>query len=398
MLTISEKAKGFPYSPIRKLVPFSVAAKARGIKVYHLNIGQPDIPAPQEAIDAVKNNITTSVEYSFSEGNSSYVNVLRDYYKTVNIPLEYKDIIVTTGGSEAIVFAFNAIVNAGDEIIIPEPFYANYITFAKQCGANVVPITASIENGFALPAIADFEAKITPKTKAIMICNPSNPTGQLYSKEELEQLAQIAIKHNLYVISDEVYRDFIYDGEGKMHYSIMEIDGMENHAIMIDSVSKKFSMCGIRIGAIVSRNKEVMDAAMRLAQARLSPPLFGQIASEAAFGIGRKYFDEVNAEYKKRRDFLYEALNKIPNVYCPKPKGAFYLICKLPVDNIDKFAQWLLEDFSYEGETVMLAPASGFYATPGLGLQEARLAYVLDVKDLKRSAEILEKALEAYNK
>ncbi len=397
MLTISEKAKGFPYSPIRKLVPFSVAAKARGIKVYHLNIGQPDIPAPQEAIDAVKNTITTSVEYSFSEGNSSYVNVLRDYYNSVNIPLEYKDIIVTTGGSEAIVFAMNAIVNTGDEIIIPEPFYANYITFAKQCGANVVPITANIEDAFALPPSEAFEAKITPRTKAIMICNPSNPTGQLYTKEELEKLAAIAKKHNLYIISDEVYRDFIYDGEGKMHYSILEIEGMENHAIMIDSVSKKFSMCGIRIGAIVSRNKEIMDAAMRLAQARLSPPLFGQIASEAAFGIGRKYFDDVNAEYKKRRDFLYEALNKIPNVYCPKPKGAFYLICKLPVDNIDKFAQWLLEDFSYEGETVMLAPASGFYATPGLGTQEARLAYVLDVKDLERSAIILEKALEAYN-
>ncbi len=398
MLTISDKAKGFPYSPIRKLVPFSVAAKARGVKVYHLNIGQPDIPAPQEAIDAVKNTITTSVEYSFSEGNSSYVNVLRNYYNSVNIPLEYKDIIVTTGGSEAIVFAFNAIVNPGDEIIIPEPFYANYITFAKQCGANVVPITASIENGFALPASEAFEAKITAKTKAIMICNPSNPTGQLYTKEELENLATIAKKHNLYIISDEVYRDFIYDGEGKQHYSILEIEGMENHAIMIDSVSKKFSMCGIRIGAIVSRNKEIMDAAMRLAQARLSPPLFGQIASEAAFGIGQKYFDDVNAEYKKRRDFLYNALNKIPNVYCPKPKGAFYLICKLPVDNIDKFAQWLLEEFSYENETVMLAPASGFYATPGLGTQEARLAYVLDVKDLERSALILEKALEAYNK
>ncbi len=398
MLNISEKAKGFPYSPIRKLVPYSVAAKARGIKVYHLNIGQPDIPAPQEAIDAVKNTITTSVEYSFSEGNHSYVNVLVDYYKSVNIPITMKDIIVTTGGSEAIVFALNAIINPGDEALIPEPFYANYTTFAKQCGANVVPITASIENGFALPAIETFEEKITPRTKAIMICNPSNPTGYLYSREELEKLSAIAKKHNLYIISDEVYRDFIYDGEGKLHYSIMEIDGMEEHAIMIDSVSKKFSMCGIRIGAIVSRNKEVMDAAMRLAQARLSPPLFGQIASEAAFGIGKKYFEEVNAEYKKRRDFLYEALNRIPNVTCPKPKGAFYLIVKLPVDNVDKFAVWLLESFSYEGETVMLAPASGFYATPGLGQQEARLAYVLEVEELGRAAVILEKAIEEYNR
>lgn len=398
MLTISEKAKGFPYSPIRKLVPYSVAAKQRGIKVYHLNIGQPDIPAPQEAIDAVKNSITTSVEYSFSEGNHSYVNVLVDYYNSVNIPVKKEDIIVTTGGSEAIVFALNAIINAGDEILIPEPFYANYTTFAKQCEAVVVPITASIENGFALPAMETFEEKITPRTKAIMICNPSNPTGYLYSKEELEKLSEIAKKHSLYIISDEVYRDFIYDGEGKLHYSIMEIEGMENHAIMIDSVSKKFSMCGVRIGAIVSRNKEIMDAAMRLAQARLSPPLFGQIASEAAFGIGRKYFDDVNAEYKKRRDFLYEALNKIPNVTCPKPRGAFYLIVKLPVNNVDNFAKWLLESFSYEGETVMLAPASGFYATEGLGVQEARLAYVLDIEDLRRSAIILENAIEEFNK
>lgn len=396
MLTISEKAKGFPYSPIRKLVPFAEAAKSRGVKVYHLNIGQPDIPAPQIAIDAVKAGITTNIAYTFSEGIRSYGEILAKYYNSVNIPVKKSDIIVTTGGSEAIIFAMNSIINNGDEILIPEPFYANYTCFAMQCNAVVVPITARIEDNFALPPIESFEDKITPKTKAIMICNPSNPTGYLYSKAELEKLRDIAVKHDLFIISDEVYRDFCYDG--KKHISIMEIEGMENHAIMIDSVSKKFSMCGVRIGAIVSRNREVMDAAMRLAQARLSPPLFGQMASEAAFGVSKEYFESVNAEYKRRRNFLVEELNKIPNVNCPMPQGAFYAIVQLPVDDVDTFAKWLLESFSYEGGTVMLAPASGFYATPGLGKREARLAYVLEIEDLKKSVEILAKALEAYNK
>lgn len=396
MLTISNKAKAFPYSPIRKLVPFAEAAKSRGIKVYHLNIGQPDIPAPQEAIDAVKRDITTSIAYSFSEGNRSYGEVLEKYYNIVKVPVKKSDIIVTTGGSEAIIFALNAIINNGDEILIPEPFYANYTCFAMQCNAVVVPITARIEDNFALPAIESFEDKITPKTKAILICNPSNPTGYLYSKEELEKLRDMAIKHDLFIIADEVYRDFCYDG--KVHISIMEIEGMENHAIMIDSVSKKFSMCGVRVGAIVSRNKEVMDAAMRLAQARLSPPLLGQIASEGAFTVSKDYFDKVNSEYIHRRNFLVEELNKIPNVICPMPSGAFYAMVQFPVDDVDTFAKWLLESFSYEGGTVMLAPASGFYATPDIGKQQARLAYVLEIEDLRKAVAILAKGIEAYNK
>lgn len=395
MLTISKKAKSLPYSPIRKLVPFAEAAKSRGLKVYHLNIGQPDIPAPQIAVDAVKNSVSTSLAYTFSEGIRSYTDVLVSYYESVNITLDKSNIIVTTGGSEAIVFAMNAIFNTDDEVLIPEPFYANYTAFAMQCNTKVVPITASIENNFALPPIESFEEKITPRTKGILICNPSNPTGYLYSKKELIKLRDLALKHNLFIISDEVYRDFCYDGS--IHTSIMEISGLENNAVMIDSVSKKFSMCGIRIGAIVSRNKEVMDVAMRLAQARLSPPLFGQIASEAAFSVSKEYFEEVNKEYTLRRDFMVGELNKIPNVVCPMPKGAFYAIVKLPVDDVDVFAKWMLESFSYEGGTVMLAPASGFYATPGLGKQEARLAYVLNIEELGKAVKILEKAIEAYN-
>lgn len=395
MLSVSSKGKLLPYSPIRKLVPFAEAAKERGIKVYHLNIGQPDIPAPQIAVDAVCKNASTTLAYSSSEGVSSYTKVLVDYYNSVNINIDKSNIIVTTGGTEAVMFAMNAIFDNGDEVLVPEPFYANYTAFAMQCSAVVVPITANIETNFALPPIESFEDKITSKTRAILICNPSNPTGYLYSKEELEKLRDIAIKHNLFIISDEVYRDFCYDGAS--HTSIMEIEGLEQHAIMIDSVSKKFSMCGIRIGAIVSRNAEIMDIAMRLAQARLSPPLLGQIASEAAFGVSAKYFEEVNAEYKLRRNFLVSELNKIPNVICPMPKGAFYVIVKFPVDDVDTFAKWLLESFSYEGGTVMIAPASGFYATPGLGTQEARLAYVLNTEDLGRSVKILEKGIEAYN-
>ncbi|MEG0499665.1 MAG: pyridoxal phosphate-dependent aminotransferase, partial [Rikenellaceae bacterium] len=345
--------------------------------------------------EAVKTNITTSIAYSFSEGVRSYGEILAKYYNSINIPVKKSDIIVTTGGSEAIIFALNSIMNNGDEILIPEPFYANYTCFAMQCNAVVVPITARIENNFALPPIESFEDKITPKTKAIIICNPGNPTGYLYSKAELEKLRDIAVKHDLFIIADEVYRDFCYDGA--KHVSIMEIEGMENHAIMIDSVSKKFSMCGVRVGAIVSRNREVMDAAMRLAQARLSPPLFGQMAAEGAFSVSKDYFEKVNAEYKRRRNFLVEELNKIPNVFCPMPKGAFYAIVKLPVDDVDVFAKWMLESFSYEGGTVMVAPASGFYATPGLGKQEARLAYVLEIEDLKKAVQILAKGIEAYN-
>lgn len=395
MVSISKKANNLPYSPIRKLASYAEAAKKRGIKVYYLNIGQPDIAAPQVAIDAVKEHISTRVEYTFSEGTHSYCKTLVKYYNSINIPVEKSDIIVTTGGSEALIFTINAIADDGDEILIPEPFYANYNTFAVQCGAEVVPITSTLESNYALPEIETFETKITDKTKAIMICNPSNPTGYLYSREELEKLRDLAVKHNIYIICDEVYRDFCY--EGGEHVSILEIEGMEQHGIIIDSVSKKFSMCGVRIGAVVSKNKMFMDAVMRQAQARLSPPLFGQIASEAAFGVGQEYFSAVNAEYMKRRNFLVEALNKIEGVSCPMPKGAFYAMVKLPVDDVDIFSQWLLEHFEYEGATVMIAPASGFYATKGLGKQEARIAYVLDVKDLEKSVIILEKAIEKYN-
>ncbi len=395
MVKISEKAKNFPASPIRKLVPFAEAAKQRGTKVYHLNIGQPDIPAPDEVIEALRREVTTDVAYTFSQGTNSYCNTLIEYYKSVNIPLEKSELIVTTGGSEALLFALNAVLNDGEEVLVPEPFYANYKSFAQLSGGVIVPITAYIDDNFALPSIESFEEKITPKTRAIMISNPSNPTGYLYSRTELEKLRDIAIKHDLFIISDEVYRDFCYDGT--THISIMEIEGLEQHSIMIDSVSKKFSMCGVRIGAIVSRNKDVMMAAMRLAQSRLSPPLFGQIASEAAFGVGPEYFDEVKEEYTLRRDFFVNALRNIPNVICPMPQGAFYVIAELPVDDADEFAKWMLESFSYEGETVMIAPGSGFYASPGAGKQQARLAYVLNNNDLGRAALVLEKALEAYN-
>ncbi len=395
MVKISARAERFPQSPIRKLVPFAEAAKQRGVKVYHLNIGQPDIPAPQEAIEAIKREVSTDVAYTFSEGTRSYNNVLLDYYKSVNIPLERSELIVTTGGSEALLFALNAIMNDGDEVLVPEPFYANYKSFTELSGAVIVPITAYIDNNFALPSIESFEEKITPRTKAIMISNPSNPTGYLYSTEELLKLRDIAIKHDLFIISDEVYRDFCYDGTS--HTSIMEIEGLEEHAIMIDSVSKKFSMCGVRIGAIISRNKDVMGASMRLAQSRLSPPLFGQIASEAAFSAGESYFDEVKAEYTKRRDFFVESLRNIPGLICPMPQGAFYVIVELPVEDADDFALWMLENFSYEGGTVMMAPGSGFYATEGAGKNQARLAYVLETEELRKAVEILGKGLEAYN-
>lgn len=396
MPTLSKKAEVMPASPIRKLVPYSVAAKKRGIKVYHLNIGQPDIDAPECAVNAIRNLPTNAVEYTQSEGIVEYQTGLVKYYEKNRINIDAKDILVTNGGSEAIIFVLTACLNEGEEVIIPEPFYANYNGFAVETGVVVKPIVSSIENDFALPAISEFEKVITPKTKAIMICNPGNPTGYLYSKEELMELRDLAIKHDLYIISDEVYREFCYDGN--THSSIMELEGLEDNAIMIDSVSKRYSMCGARVGAVVTRNRKLIDAIMKLAQARLCPPYFGQVAALAALQTPDSYFAEVHKEYTARRDCMVEGLNKIEGVYCPNPKGAFYAVVKLPIDDSDKFAQWLLEEFSYENETVMVAPATGFYSTPGLGKNEVRVAYVLKLEDLKKSIFIIEKALEAYNK
>lgn len=396
MPKISNKGQQMPESPIRKLVPFSEIAKKKGHKVYHLNIGQPDIKTPEVALNAVKNADITVLEYSHSAGFESYRNKLSLYYKNQGLPIDLADIIITTGGSEALLFAMGTTMDQGDEIIIPEPFYANYNGFSTASGVNVVPVISTIDEGFALPPISAFEKLITPKTKAILICNPGNPTGYLYSKEEILQLAEIVKKHDLFLIADEVYREFIYDGEE--HFSIMNVPGLEENAIMIDSVSKRYSMCGARIGCIVSKNKEVMAAAMKFAQARLSPPTFAQIASEAALETPQSYFDEVITEYKDRRDTLIEELQKIEGVKVATPKGAFYCIAKLPVKSADDFAQWLLESYDFNGETVMVAPAAGFYSTPGVGLDEVRIAYVLKKEDLIRSVEILREALKAYNK
>lgn len=385
-----------PESPIRKLVPYSEIAKKKGHKVYHLNIGQPDIKTPEVALNAVKNADISVLEYSHSAGFESYRTKLSSYYKKQGLPIEVADIIITTGGSEALLFAMGTTMDQGDEIIIPEPFYANYNGFSTASGVTVVPVISTIDKGFALPPISAFEKLITPKTKAILICNPGNPTGYLYSKEEILQLAEIVKKHDLFLIADEVYREFIYDGEE--HFSIMNVPGLEENAIMIDSVSKRYSMCGARIGCIVSKNKEVMAASMKFAQARLSPPTFAQIASEAALETPQSYFDEVITEYKDRRDTLIEELQKIEGVKVATPKGAFYCIAKLPVKSTDDFAQWLLETYDFNGETVMVAPAAGFYSTPGVGLDEVRIAYVLKKEDLIRSVEILGEALKAYNK
>lgn len=385
-----------PESPIRKLVPYSEIAKKKGHKVYHLNIGQPDIKTPEVALNAVKNADISVLEYSHSAGFESYRTKLSSYYKKQGLPIEVADIIITTGGSEALLFAMGTTMDQGDEIIIPEPFYANYNGFSTASGVTVVPVISTIDEGFALPPISAFEKLITPKTKAILICNPGNPTGYLYSKEEILQLAEIVKKHDLFLIADEVYREFIYDGEE--HFSIMNVPGLEENAIMIDSVSKRYSMCGARIGCIVSKNKEVMAASMKFAQARLSPPTFAQIASEAALETPQSYFDEVITEYKDRRDTLIEELQKIEGVKVATPKGAFYCIAKLPVKSADDFAQWLLETYDFNGETVMVAPAAGFYSTPGVGLDEVRIAYVLKKEDLIRSVEILGEALKAYNK
>ncbi len=396
MPKISNKGKQMPESPIRKLVPYADIAKKNGNKVYHLNIGQPDIKTPEVALQAVKNTDIKVLEYSHSAGFESYRIKLSEYYKTQGLPIDLADIIITTGGSEALLFALGSTMDVGDEIIIPEPFYANYNGFSVASGVTVVPVISTIDDGFALPPIAAFEDLITPRTKAILICNPGNPTGYLYSQEEMNQLAALVKKHDLFLIADEVYREFIYDAKDK-HYSVMNIPGIEENSIMIDSVSKRYSMCGARIGCIVSKNKEVMAAAMKFAQARLSPPTYEQIASEAALQTPQSYFDEVIEEYKERRDILISELQKIEGVKVGTPKGAFYCIAQLPVANADDFAQWLLESYNLNKETVMVAPAAGFYSTPNVGLNEVRIAYVLKKEDLVRSVHILKEALKVYN-
>lgn len=383
-----------PESPIRKLVPFAEAAVKQGKKIYQLNIGQPDIKTPEQALDAIKNHSIEVLSYSHSAGFESYRNKLAEYYQKTALPIDPSDIIITTGGSEALLFAMGSITDPGDEVIIPEPFYANYNGFAIASGVTIKPIQASIDNNFALPPIEEFEKLITDKTKAILICNPGNPTGYLYTREEVKKLADLAIKHDLFVVSDEVYREFAY--EGAEHHSIMSLPELADHAIMVDSVSKRYSMCGARIGCIVSKNEEVMKAAMKFAQARLSPPTFAQIASEAALDTPQSYFDEVIEEYTNRRNILVQGLEKIEGVKVANPKGAFYCIAELPIEDADNFAQWLLEDFEDNGETIMVAPAAGFYSTPYTGLNQVRIAYVLKKEDLERSLDILEKALKQY--
>jgi aspartate aminotransferase len=382
-----------PASPIRKLVPYAEAAKKKGIKVYHLNIGQPDIETPKVCLDAVKNSNINVLEYSHSAGNESYRKKLSEYYAKNGIDVTHNDIIITTGGSEAILFGFMACLDAGDEIIIPEPFYANYNGFAIQADVNVVPISSSIETGFSLPPIAEFEKAITSKTKAIIVCNPNNPTGYLYSQSEMETLKDIVIKHNLFLFADEAYREFCYDGT---HTSAMHLKGAEQNVVLMDTISKRYSACGGRIGALVTKNREVYDAAIKFAQARLSPPYYAQILGEAAVDLPDDYFDTTKTEYNHRRDLLVKRLNEMDGVFCPNPGGAFYAIAKLPIDDSDKFCQWLLESFSLNNSTVMLAPATGFYSTPGLGKNEVRLAYVLNTEAIHQAMDCLEAALKAY--
>ena len=394
MPKISQKGIEMPESPIRKLVPFAEKAKKNGKHVFHLNIGQPDIESPKAAIDAVQKFDHKVVEYSHSAGFESYRKGLVQYYKGVGIDIDFSDLLVTTGGSEALLFGLSTCLDVGDEIIIPEPFYANYNGFSTSSGVVVKPITTTIDNGFALPKIEEFEALITEKTKAILICNPGNPTGYLYSKEELETLRDIVIKHDLFLFSDEVYREFCYDGA--KHHSVLNIEGLENNSIVIDSTSKRYSMCGIRVGCIISKNKEVIATALKFAQARLSPPTFGQVAGEAALQTPNSYFEEVSKEYVERRNLVIEGLNKIEGVICPMPKGAFYCIAQLPVDDADKFAQWLLEYFDHNGNTLMVAPAAGFYSNPELGRQQVRIAYVLNKESLSKAVECLEQALNVY--
>lgn len=396
MPRISKKGLAMPSSPIRKLVPFAEAAKKKGRIVYHLNIGQPDIVTPQVALDAIKNTSLKVIEYSHSAGNESYRKKLAESYRRMGLPVDSDQVLITTGGSEALLFTIMSCLDEGDEIIVPEPFYANYNSFALTSGAVIVPITATIDNGFALPPMAEFEKKITPRTKAILICNPSNPTGYLYTQKELELLRDIVIKHDLYLFADEVYREFVYDG--RTHYSTLLLEGLDQHLVMVDSVSKRYSMCGARIGAVVTRNKELYNTILKFAQARLSPPTFGQIAGEAALDTPSSYFDDVITEYKKRRDVTVELLSEIPGVKCPTPGGAFYTVVQLPVDDADDFCQWMLSDFEYNNQTVMMAPASGFYATKGLGKNEVRIAYVLNTESLKNALQCLKLGLEEYAK
>ena len=394
MPSISEKGKSMPASPIRKLVPYSEEAKRKGRKVYHLNIGQPDIPTPAVALKALRNINLKVIEYSHSAGNESYRRKLAVYYQKIGINIDHTEMLITTGGSEAILFALMACVNPGEEVITPEPFYANYNGFATTAGIKIVPVTSYIRDDFALPPIEDIEKKITSKTKGIIVCNPNNPTGYLYSKNELLHLKEIVKKHDIFLFSDEAYREFCYDGAE--HFSAMNLEGIENNVILLDSVSKRYSECGVRIGALITKNKEIISTALKFAQARLSPPGLGQIVGEASIDTPDSYFKEVNREYTARRDYMVEALNKIPGVYCPKPKGAFYTVVKLPVSDTDKFAQWLLEEFEYKNQTVMVAPASGFYSTPGSGKNEVRIAYVLKIEDLKNAILVLEEALKVY--
>ncbi len=393
MLSISKRGLEMPASPIRKLVPFAENAKKKGTKVYHLNIGQPDIETPQACIDAVKNANVTVLEYSHSAGNESYRKKLVQYYAKNKIDITANDIIITTGGSEAIMFGFMACLDAGDEVIIPEPFYANYNGFAVQADVKVVPIGSKIETGFALPPIEDFEKVITSKTKAIVVCNPNNPTGYLYSAAEMETLKAIVIKHNLFLFADEAYREFCYEGS---HTSAMHLKGAEQHVILMDTISKRYSACGGRIGAFVTKNKDVLNAAMKFAQARLSPPYYAQILGEAAVDLPDDYFDTTKKEYKLRRDTIIKRLNNIEGVFCPNPGGAFYAMARLPIDDCDVFCQWLLESFSYKGATIMLAPATGFYSTPGLGKNEVRLAYVLNIEAINNAMDCLDEALKQY--
>jgi len=393
MLAISHRGQVMPPSPIRKLVPYAEAAKKKGIHVYHLNIGQPDIETPKMVLDAVRNSDFTILEYSHSAGNESYRKKLVQYYESVGIDVNYNQIIVTTGGSEAILFGFMTCLDAGDEVIIPEPFYANYNGFAVEAGVSVVPVTSSIDNGFALPPIEDFEKAITSRTKAILICNPNNPTGYSYTAAEMEQLKDLVKKYGLYLFSDEAYREFTYEGK---QVSAMHLPGIEDNVIMMDTISKRYSACGGRIGALVTKNKAVLDATMKFAQARLSPPSFAQIAGEAAVDLPADYFNTTKEEYRSRRDLLVKRLNAMEGVFCPNPGGAFYAIARLPIDNADTFCQWLLESFEYGGATLMLAPATGFYGTPGLGKHEVRLAYVLNVSAIDAAMDCLERALKQY--
>ncbi len=383
-----------PASPIRKLVPFAEAAKKRGVNVLHLNIGQPDIHTPQVALDAIRTMDLKVIEYSHSAGIESYRKGLASYYNAHGVAVTYEDIIITTGGSEALLFGMMACFDPGDELIVPEPFYANYNSFAMSAGITIVPVVSGIDTGFALPQIAEFEKLITPRTKGILICNPGNPTGYLYSRAELESLRDIVKKHDLYLFSDEVYREFCYDGAE--HISAMTLAGIENNVVIVDSVSKRYSMCGARIGAFVTRNKELWNTALKFAQARLSPPTFGQIAAEAALQTPQSYFDEVITEYRMRRDTLVDGMNSIPGVICPKPKGAFYCVAELPIDDSDKFCQWLLEHFEHHGHTVMMAPATGFYSENALGKKQVRMAYVLDRDRLLIAVECLRSALRIY--